>query len=275
MPAPEIATLSRRIAEALADDGYERQAIHDRLAELREALREQRADAPARILDAAIVLLESFESLPPDSGEVALGIIHSLVAKVESQLEPAKIQLTRWAPNVAASTTEIAASLARESSAPAEDVILGQILVNLGVVKSNQVDLALDIQKEQGIRIGEALIRMGAVTPKHVQRALRIQHHLRHGNMPPSGRADGAPAAEESPPPPPPADSAGLIGEIFVQLGFTTPDKVAAALKIQRATGLRLGEALAEMGAVTWDQVRQAVEAQRNIAKIPGGSIRL
>lgn len=162
------------------------------------------------------------------------------------------------------------------------DSLLGRILENLGVVTAEQLERALEIQRESGTRLGDALIRIGAASVKHVERALKIQHHLRFGTMerkPPETKA--APpdrrkleaaihSREEERLPNLEISKGTLIGEIFIQLGLAYRDQVEGALKVQRATGLRLGEVLVEMGVVNWNQVEKAQEAQRRLRNLPG-----
>ncbi|MEX2237983.1 MAG: hypothetical protein WEB00_10655 [Dehalococcoidia bacterium] len=58
-----------------------------------------------------------------------------------------------------------------------------------------------------------------------------------------------------------------LLGQILCDLGYTTEDRVQAALERQAMTEPAqapplIGEVLVEMGAVTDDQVRDALAAQ-------------
>jgi len=53
-----------------------------------------------------------------------------------------------------------------------------------------------------------------------------------------------------------------LLGEIMVQLRLVTRKDLDRALVAQRATDMRIGEALVSSGACTWEQVKQAVAAQ-------------
>jgi general secretion pathway protein E len=55
------------------------------------------------------------------------------------------------------------------------------------------------------------------------------------------------------------------IGEILVQLGHATPEKIEEALQIQREKGGRLGAVLVGLKAVTEEQVLQALGAQLDV----------
>ena len=65
---------------------------------------------------------------------------------------------------------------------------------------------------------------------------------------------------------------AKFLGEILVQLGYATSERVKEALRIQAATGVRIGEVLVSMEAVTWDQVRRAVEVQEQLRRAVEGA---
>jgi general secretion pathway protein E len=88
-----------------------------------------------------------------------------------------------------------------------------------------------------------------------------------------------APLATEPPPLPPSAgDRTALVsngpaylcgrplGEILVQLGATTPEKVEEALVLQKEKGGRLGEILVSLKAVDEEQVARALGAQLDLA---------
>ena len=290
MTIPEIAALSRRVAEAIVDDGYEQRAILYQLRELRDVLERAKVGSLARRLDAGALLLECLLGedieVEPVAPDVAFDLVGMLVRSVEQRItceavEPARpTELKLEDPPL---STLVAKKSTLDDLPVNNDAILGEILENLGVVEKDQVTRAVELQSKESLRIGEALVRTGAATPKQVQRALKIQYHLRYGTM----RRVSKPAPE--PPAPATPDesvdlgptkdpdlalaSETLIGEVFVQLGLVTPEKIESALAVQRATGLRLGEALVEMGAVTWDQVRQAVETQKRLLHVSGQSL--
>ena len=288
MPLPEDSALSRRIADALVDDGYERQAILDRLLELRDCLQQAGVDTLVRRLDAAAVLLEGLGEMESVSADAILRILHELVVSVEAQISTESVeaaQPTKGAP-APPSPSQLLDAEHRADAAPHQDeTLLGQILKNMGIVTSAQIEQATELQTQTRLRIGDALVRIGATTTKQIRRGLRIQHHLRHGTMPKaSPSAPRAPVPETAVEPSKRTErgrssdlrliSDALIGEIFMQLGYATPAEIEAALSIQRAAGVRLGEALVQMGTVSWDQVKHAVETQQRLLTISGKSLR-
>jgi hypothetical protein len=56
-----------------------------------------------------------------------------------------------------------------------------------------------------------------------------------------------------------------LLGEIMLQLRLVTQADLERALVTQRATDMRIGEALVSIGACTWEQVKQGVAAQQQV----------
>ena len=55
------------------------------------------------------------------------------------------------------------------------------------------------------------------------------------------------------------------LGEILRQTGVISEQDVADGLQAQRATGVRIGEALVMLGKATWDQVESAVRLQQKL----------
>jgi len=55
------------------------------------------------------------------------------------------------------------------------EVMLGEILVERGIITRRQLERALEVQKNTGVRIGEALVQLGATTMSQIENALRLQ----------------------------------------------------------------------------------------------------
>lgn len=70
------------------------------------------------------------------------------------------------------------------------------------------------------------------------------------------------------------------LGDVLVTMGAVTPEQVEEGLRAQRATGVRIGEALVMLGHVGWDQVKSAVSLQDKMRasvelQVRPGSLRL
>ena len=72
---------------------------------------------------------------------------------------------------------------------------LGEILLQLGYVKPEDIDRALLVQRATGIRMGEALVNIGATTYERIKTALGVQERLSKGIAGPPGRASSGPAS--------------------------------------------------------------------------------
>jgi hypothetical protein len=55
------------------------------------------------------------------------------------------------------------------------EALLGEILIERGVITRRHLERALEVQKVTGMRIGEALVEMGAATSEAIEQALRAQ----------------------------------------------------------------------------------------------------
>jgi hypothetical protein len=55
------------------------------------------------------------------------------------------------------------------------EAMLGEILIERNVITRRQLERALEVQKQTGMRIGEALVKLGATTLEQIEQALRIQ----------------------------------------------------------------------------------------------------
>ncbi len=66
-----------------------------------------------------------------------------------------------------------------------------------------------------------------------------------------------------------------FLGEILLQLGYVRSEDIDRALVVQRATGIRMGEALVNIGATSYDRIKTALSVQERLTKGgPRGSIR-
>jgi hypothetical protein len=61
------------------------------------------------------------------------------------------------------------------------EAMLGEILIERGIITRSQLERALDVQRQTGARIGEALVQLGATSMEQIEQALRIQSRERRG----------------------------------------------------------------------------------------------
>ena len=57
---------------------------------------------------------------------------------------------------------------------------LGELLVERGIIKQDQLEKALDLQKEKGGLIGEVLVELGFVKEEDIAQALTAQYGFRY-----------------------------------------------------------------------------------------------
>jgi hypothetical protein len=158
---------------------------------------------------------------------------------------------------------------AGESLRLINDMLLGEILIQLGVLDHDKVDATIKAQKATNMRFGEALVHLGAASWKDVEHGLRLQEHLSRSRMSQSGpaRLEALSAKER-----PPVSAFGsehlnvlndmMLGEEMIRMGTITREQLKKALGVQNAAGIRIGQALVEIGAATWDQVAEGVRMQ-------------
>jgi hypothetical protein len=127
-------------------------------------------------LELASVLAEQWAELEQAEREVAADPDHQ--AQVVEPLTPAEVQIRRP---------------------------LGEIFVELGFITSDQLDAALETQRETGARIGEILVEQGSLTRLDLASALAEQWSALQKLRPPAPVADPQPWQNGSPVTPPPA----------------------------------------------------------------------
>jgi hypothetical protein len=72
-----------------------------------------------------------------------------------------------------------AAALAHSALPAVEERLLGEVLVQLGMVTKKQLEQGLVRQRAAEQRIGEALVSLGAATRNQVEDAMAVQRRLR------------------------------------------------------------------------------------------------
>jgi hypothetical protein len=116
---------------------------------------------------------------------------------------------------------------APSGASPGPRRLLGEILVEEGLITRRQLDAALRVQAEERPQtpIGELLVEQGAIRPEQLD-AVLDKHRL---------------------------------GNLLVAMSVITREQLESALWRQRLTGRRLAEVLFQLRYVTEDQLRQAL----------------
>lgn len=286
MLLPDLSALARWIGRSDPADTMEQAAILPRLQEMKDAVARRHASSgPREYLEAATALTES---ICEEGGANRPDEVRDIVLRLLSMTEKALRE-------------DEAAGAASAAEAPevplTRDMVLGEVLVQMGVVDRGDLGRAVQLHVTEGICIGEALIRTGAATQEDIDLGVRMRKELEVSEaeaqteepaaaLPdvadPSSDTESNPSDEKAelslslgvadPTPLTRVNTAGdrLLGEVLVQLGIVEEGDVSRALGIQRATGMRIGEALVEMGVTDWEGIKKAVEVQGRMRHASG-----
>ena len=108
----------------------------------------------------------------------------------------------------------------------------GQFLIELGIVTSDALLNAINLQDKNNLKLGEMAVAMGLITPADIQRAHNAQ-----------------------------MSKDMRLGDLLVEMGFLTLDQVSDIATRQKNTHLYIGEALVQLGSLTDDELRKLLDA--------------
>lgn len=125
---------------------------------------------------------------------------------------------------------------------------IGELLVRAGRLTREQLDAALEAQRDAGLRLGELLVKNGWLSEPELRALLAFQKRL--------GKVG--------------ADRAGplQLGNLLVACGAITAEQLEFALIHHRESNQRLGDALIDAGYVTSHQVEQGLRLQRTLLSV-------
>ena len=154
------------------------------------------------------------------------------------------------------------------------DMLLGEIMVRRGMILSEHINEALHVARESGLQFGEALLKIGAATWPQIEDALQYQDSCRQ-------LVEGVSERRQQNNAPRPATklkfkisadselqnglrlvSDALLGDVLMKNKAITQEQLDLGLQNQRATGLRIGEALVNLGFCDWRDVDYAIQVQ-------------
>ncbi len=267
-----IGDLVRRVANSSADD-------HDTLFELQGNLYDLKGAIPTVnhpelgfMLDAASDLMRYLADGQQPTAQAMLTMLTRLLVNAECtmyrNLEVLATGEVALAPEGSAVPTKPPHTLKLNAksavSGDAHDLSsmrLGQFLVQLGLVSAEQVAEAMEVQTREKIRLGEALAQLGHVMPQALKDALSLRVKMQtYGDS-----QDGDGTFAQSTPLEMNQWQNSLLGTILVGNHTLTQEQLDKGLAIQKATGMRLGEALVQHGFCDWRQVRNAIQTQERL----------
>jgi hypothetical protein len=126
---------------------------------------------------------------------------------------------------------------------------LGNLLVERGVISSEQLDAALALQRQEGGMLGEILTSRGWVTPLSIAAAVAKQKAEAVATVP----AESAPSRGSNWKP---------LGTLLVEKGMVSDVQLKQALAEQNESGGFLGEILVDKGWLTAADLVFALAAQ-------------
>ena len=108
----------------------------------------------------------------------------------------------------------------------------GQFLVEQGVVSSEALLGAINLQEKNNMKLGEMALSMGLLAPADIERAHNAQMSR---DM--------------------------KLGDLLIEMGFLTLNQLNDIITRQKNTHLYIGEALVRIGALTGDNLQKQLEA--------------
>jgi CheY-specific phosphatase CheX len=108
----------------------------------------------------------------------------------------------------------------------------GQFLVEQGIVTSEALLNAINLQDKNNLKLGEMAVTMGLITPADIQRAHNAQ-----------------------------MSKDMKLGDLLVEMGFLSLAQLNDIITRQKNTHLYIGEALVQIGALTSDSLQTHLDA--------------
>lgn len=108
----------------------------------------------------------------------------------------------------------------------------GQFLVEQGIVTSEALLKAVNLQDKNNLKLGEMAVAMGLITPADIQRAHNAQ-----------------------------MSKDMRLGDLLVEMGLLTLAQVSDVAARQKSTHLYIGEALVQIGALTDEGLQKHLDA--------------
>jgi lipopolysaccharide/colanic/teichoic acid biosynthesis glycosyltransferase len=130
------------------------------------------------------------------------------------------------------------------------DKLIGQVILESGVINEAQLEEALKHQEKWGGKVGEILIEKGYITEQKLKDFLNLQVFV-------NSSANWALKNNKND---------YLLGEIMLAANVITVDQLEEALKYQKHKGGRVGQILIDMGYISELALKDCLERQ-NVAR--------
>jgi len=285
MSTSQINRLSERIARSDPRDAGEQAKILQELVALRDVMMQLSSSRDlVGCFDAAATLLRHVPQVAPSAAEEVQRLVGRLL---DAAVEAVPDDQEEPAPEASAPQPRVAEPEPLDENGDLRlinDMLLGEIMIQLGTITREKIDAALKIQQATDMRVGEALVHLGAASWQEIDNGLKLQEHLtgaKSGSLRVRPEEMGQPRVTHEGGDRPPVQAFDLehlnviadmtLGEEMIRMGAITRAQLEEALQAQCATGQRLGEALVDVGAATWDEVAEGVRMQQLHREKGGG----
>ena len=237
MKTAQIDDICARLSPEGRVDRTALREVRGQLEELRGEL-DQASAEQLGCLDAAITMVQSLASLD----DATAARVRSMVVRLVELSTRSRPSSTDDAPAAGETTLD--------------DMMLSEVLIELGYVTQAQVDAALEKMMSSAAGMGEVLVESGAAAADDIVQGETLKHLLVRGEADAGGRPqDSSPTSRIQ---------GLLLGEILVRQGVIDRAQLEEGLERQSETGTRIGEALVELGFIDWKDVSRAVGEQHD-----------
>lgn len=168
----EIQDLVRTSGEADPRDARRQTELLERLAALREVMRQGGQEDLAAYLEAACLLTECLASPTGQTPERIAQCVAKLMRRVETTFRSPRALAEKVVESGGL-------ELSKTDLRMVHDQPLGEILMQHGRVSRDQIEDALRAQRATGMRLGETLVMLGAATWDDIHHAVRLQQKMR------------------------------------------------------------------------------------------------
>jgi len=197
MTQPEFESVARFIQNANPFDANVMEAAVEDLHGLMDRVSPSAAWDPRSCLDSGRLLLKYRTSLGEEDIKELPQRVANLVRAAAALLgagpldapaapalptaphRPQQVRLTMPIPTEAEGDEDTSEHLRENRLRMISELALGEIMIELGMIKTEQLLTALEAQRATGLRFGEALVDLGSATWPDIHKAMEVQDQYR------------------------------------------------------------------------------------------------
>ncbi|MFT5287709.1 MAG: hypothetical protein ACI8TQ_003897 [Planctomycetota bacterium] len=176
MSLREIKELVESVNSAQPRDSKQQVAILDRINAMKALMAKAEQRDMVAFLEAASLLTESLAQAGDLTPERLSRMVVKLLTQVEASFDTGAERMLPSSMGIGGPAEDEADD---STLRMVSDQCLGEILMQTGVISTEEVEEGLRAQRATGVRIGEALVMLGKVNWDQVESAVRLQQKLR------------------------------------------------------------------------------------------------